>query len=352
MNFIPSAARDLRRPHAALSGCPVVAVTYLRQPGNSTTDCVVDGTILAVAQKKFEPLTRLVRFSATDGVDLTGLLYEPRKPRGVVVYLHGTGGSSVFDSKRTNLLAAELLDRDLAFFPFNNRGAHLIRRLRLRRGTKSKSIGGGMAYERVRDCIFDIDGALRFLRARGFREIHLAGHSTGANKIAVYDHYKPRNGVRRYVLLAGGDDVGLMHEQLGARRFRAALAKARERRRSEELVPPSISKSPMSWASLFDMINPDGDYNVFPFLEAMGRIKLSRRPLFRHLKTMRKPALSIYGDRDEYCFGNVSGCVAAMSDALGPKPNHEIVIVADADHGFSGKEAELGKVMADWLTLR
>ena len=296
-------------------------------------------------RKPAEPLCRLVRFEATDGVELTGLLYEPRRrTEHAAIYLHGTGGSSIFDSARTNTLAVEMTARGIAWFPFNNRGAHLVRRLK---GAKSEF--GGMAYERVRDGVPDIDGAVRALRARGFREIYLAGHSTGANKVALYDYYKKRNTVRRYILLAGGDDVGLMYEQLGARRFRSVLRRARALRASSEFAPRSVSEMPMSWRSLYDMINPDGDYNVFPFLEAMGRMKLSRKPLFRHLKATSRPALSIYGDRDEYCFGDVSGCVAAMADAVGANDNHEFVVMAGADHGFGGKEAELARLMADWL---
>jgi pimeloyl-ACP methyl ester carboxylesterase len=60
---------------------------------------------------------------------------------------------------------------------------------------------------------------VRELRRRGYRDITLIGHSTGANKIAVYDHYKPRNSIKRYVLLGGGDDTGILYEHLGPRRF-------------------------------------------------------------------------------------------------------------------------------------
>ena len=135
-----------------------------------------------------EPACRLVRFDATDGVGLAGLLYETREPRALV-WLHGTGGASVFESKRTNLLAKSLLAHGIAFFPFNNRGAHLVRRA----GRKL----GGAAFERIRECMFDIDGAVRELRRRGYRELYLAGHSTGANKVAVYDRLKPRNRFKR-----------------------------------------------------------------------------------------------------------------------------------------------------------
>ena len=297
-----------------------------------------------------EPLARLIRFEATDKAILSGLLYEPRRrTRRVAVFLHGTGGASIYDSNRTNLLAAEFTKRNIAWFPFNNRGAHLMRRLRVH-GPKKKSIGGGMAWELIRESIHDIDGVARMLRRRGYRELYLIGHSTGANKIALYDFYRKRNPFQKYVLLAGGDDVGLTYEQMGPRRFRSALKRARELRRSEDLVPKSVSKLPMSWRSLYDMINPDGDYNVFPFLEIMKGIRLSRKPKFRHVRGIRKPALAIYGERDEYCFGDVPRCVEILADAVGPKPNFEFVIMRDADHGFGGYEGELGALMAGWLT--
>lgn len=290
-----------------------------------------------------EPLCRVVRFEATDGVTLAGLLYEPKRATDrAAVFLHGTGGSSVFESARTNLLAAEFTAAGLAWFPFNNRGAGLMRNL----GGKPR---GGMAYERIRECVFDIDGALRELRRRGYTDVTLIGHSTGANKVAVYDHYKPRNRVRRYVLLAGGDDTGLLYDQLGPRRFARALAKARRLRDSDALVPPSLSGPVMSWRAWYDMANPDGDYNVFPFLEVMRNVRLSRRARFRYLRGIRKPTLVLYGENDQFCYGDVPRCVAILADALGPKPNFELAIMAGADHGFGGYEPELAGLILGWL---
>ena len=296
-----------------------------------------------------EPAGRLVRFDATDGVELFGMLFEPkRRTRRVAIFLHGTGGASIFDSRRTNRLAEEFVRNGVAYFPFNNRGAHLMKRLR-KRGVRRRSVSGGMAYERIRDCIHDIDGAVRELRSRGYRDFTLIGHSTGANKIAVYDHYRRRNPVRRYVFLAGGDDVGLNYTALGRRRFMTTLERARKLRSSEELMPFAVAGMRMSWKAFFDMSNPDGDYNVFPFLEVMRRIKLSKKPLFRHLRGVRKPSLVLYGEDDEYCFGDVSRCVSILAERIGPKPNFEFVIMEDADHGFGGREADLAQLVVSWL---
>lgn len=303
----------------------------------------------SAAQDRAEPPCRLVRFDAADGVELAGLLYEPRRAtQRAVVFVHGNGGASIFDSKRTNVLAAEFLAQRSAYFAFNNRGAHLLRNLKRGR----KSVRGGMAHERIRGCIPDLDGAARELRRRGYRDLTLIGHSTGANKVAVYDHYKPRNPYKRYVLLAGGDDTGILYDHLGPRRFRNALEKARamiKERRGAELVPPSISPMPLSWTSFCDMANPNGDYNVFPFVETFRNVRLSRRAPFRYVKTIRKPTLVLYGDADQYAFGDVPRCVQILAGALGPKPNIELGIIEDADHGFGGREEALARVIAAWM---
>ena len=299
---------------------------------------------MALGRRAPEPLGRLLRFDATDGAPLAGLLFEPRRAKRAVIFLHGTGGASVFESKRTNALALAFARKGLAYFTFNNRGAHLVRRL-------GRDLGG-MAYEKIRDCVFDIDGAVRELWSRGYRDLTLAGHSTGANKVAVYDFLKQRNRVKRYVLLAGGDDTGMLYEHLGARRFQAALVKARgmiHGRRGSELVPHALSSLPMSWRSFYDMANPNGDYNVFPFLEVMRNVRLSRRPRFRHVRGIRKPALFVYGENDESLYGDVSRCVAILAEALGARPNIEIAVMAGADHGFSGREEELAELIVGWM---
>lgn len=304
-----------------------------------------------------EPACRLVTFEAalrrSDAVALAGLLYEPKRrvagagpasspARRAIIWLHGGGGASVFESRRTNLLARLFVDRGIAFFPFNNRGSGVVRRA-------GRDLGGA-AFERIRDCVADIDGAIRELWRRGYRDLTLAGHSTGANKIAVYDHYKPRNRARRYVLIAGGDDTGLLYAHLGKRRFGAALTKARamiKARRGDVLAPGDFGSAMMSWRSLYDVANPNGDYNVFPFLEAMRGVRLSRRPPFRYIHAIRKPSLYVYGERDEYCFGDVPRCIAILSQHVSDRA--ELVVMRDADHGFSGREEELGALITDWI---
>ncbi|HEY0592346.1 MAG TPA: alpha/beta fold hydrolase [Thermoanaerobaculia bacterium] len=297
---------------------------------------------------------RLVSFRSTDGLALPGLLYEPpRKTTSVALFLHGNGDASVFYSaRRTNAFGEEMARRGMAFFAFNNRGAHLIKRLGRKTARRRESVLAGMTYETIRDCVFDVDGAIAMLRTEGYRRFHLIGHSTGANKICVYNRRKPRNPVARTVLLAPGDDVGIYYDQLGSARFERALTLAKVRiaaGRGRELAHRAFSPFPISWLSLHDTIDPEGEYNVFPFLDAIHGLGLSRKPLFRDYRRLRKPALVLFGENDEYCFGEVPRCVELLERHSAAPRRSKFVILPDADHGFHGREHEAGAIMADFL---
>lgn len=74
---------------------------------------------------------QLTHFKTTDSFLLPALLYEPKnKTDKVALYLHGNGSSSIFYNADTmNLFGEALKNAGISFFPFNNRGAHWIKKL-------------------------------------------------------------------------------------------------------------------------------------------------------------------------------------------------------------------------------
>lgn len=298
---------------------------------------------------------KLLSFETTDRLTLPGLLYEPeRRSRRVAIWLHGNGGSSVFYSTtRMNILGEELTRKGIAFFTFNNRGAETEKSLKRKRGRDSERVMLGYAHEVIRDCIHDVDGAIRGLREEEFDTFYLLGHSTGANKICFYDHRKRRNPVSAYVLLGPGDDVGIYFEQLGPARFEAALARAREMvaaGKGSRLAAKWVGPLPISWASLLDTIDPDGDYNVFPFLEVMRGLELSgEKRLFSEFRHLKRPTLVLFGADDEFCFGDVAGCVRILETFAPRRVPLTTGIIEETGHSFHGGERELGRRIARWL---
>jgi predicted alpha/beta hydrolase len=144
-----------------------------------------------------------VRFLAIDGHKLAGLLYWPTtKTKKVAIYLHGNGYGSIFESvEKMDIFASALNKNDIAFFPFNNRGSNMVRKLKRDVNGIEEETKGGTAYELIKDCVKDIDGAIEYLKTHGFEEFYLIGESTGANKICVYNYYKKAFDISKAVLL-------------------------------------------------------------------------------------------------------------------------------------------------------
>lgn len=299
--------------------------------------------------------TKLVRFESTDKLLLPGMLFEPKtKTSKVAINLHGNGSSSVFYSfERAESMARNLNEKSISFFTFNNRGAHYIKKLKIN-NEKKEEIKIGTAFELIRDCIKDIDGAINFLEQLGYNEFYLIGHSTGANKICVYNYYRPNNKIFRYVLLGGGDDTGIYYNQIGSKdKFEKYLDKAKkqvDKGNGRKLVPKYMADYIFSYQSFYDTCNPDGDYNTFPFNEYINNLKLSTKPLFKEYKSIKKPTLVIYGENDEYCWGDVRRIMDILKNETPNKSQFDFKIMEGADHGFDGYEEELSGLVARWLS--
>lgn len=290
-----------------------------------------------------------VQFSTKDGLSLPGLLFAPSKTNKAVIYLHGNGGSSAF-YVHDFTLAEELNKNNIAFLHFNNRGAELIKRLTICPPPHNVNKYFGAAYEKIKECIEDIDGAVSFLEQKGYQEIYLIGNSTGANKICVYNYYRPLNKIARYILIAGGDDTGHHYASLGKDKFYQLLKKAKEKiveGAGEEIICDLLPAEIISYQSFLDIADPDGDYNVFPFYEVINNIKLSRKPLFRHFQSIKKSTLVIYGELDEYSWGDV-GRIIEILKKYQPKFNYKII--QGADHRFQDNKKDLAKVIINWLS--
>lgn len=298
-------------------------------------------------------------FPATDQVKLPGLLFTPDKPtHKAAIWLHGMRSSIFYNSTWINALGHQLTDRGIAVLAFNNRGADDAKRLRLATDKPSEEedgrFQGGSFYELIADCVHDIDGAVEHLRQQGFSEFYLLGHSTGANKICAYDARVKSNPFSKYVLAGPGDDVGLFFEELGAKRFWQALHYAAKAVKSDpfKVMPKYTGMHPFSAQAAWDILNPDGNYNTFPFYEARTE-RLGSKPLFAEYRAITRPTLVIIGEQDEY-MTTAGGSQGALDILMRQTSNsmlktHDFMLVPFADHSFHDAEATFAETVAEWL---
>lgn len=313
--------------------------------------------------------TELIEFPTADNLSLPGVLFSPqKKTKKAGIFLHGNGSASVFYSQtRGKVLASHFAKAGISLLLFNNRGAHFIKTINRADPTQSSNknknpyyddVTLGTAYELIKDCQQDINGAVSFLQSKGYEEFYLIGHSSGANKICVYDHYQPddavKKSIKKYILLSGGDDTGIYFQIINNRRkFFQYLQEAKnkiEQGEGEKMIPHYIAQRWLSYQSFYDTANPDGDYNTFPFCEYTQQFKLSTQPLFHYFKKIVKPSLVIYGELD-HCIPGGDGQLAVeiLQKQVENKENFSFQVIPGADHSFHEMEDELAKRIVAWL---
>jgi pimeloyl-ACP methyl ester carboxylesterase len=301
-----------------------------------------------------------VSLLATDKVKLPGLLYQPdKKTHKAAVWLHGMGDNGTFyNPKRLNALGEALAKNDIGFLAFNNRGAHNRKSLHVDDDMlpeEDRRYLGGTHYELIADCVKDIAGAANLLAQRGFSELYLIGHSSGANKICAYHARARNNPFKKYVLAAPGDDLGLFFMQLGEKRYWQALKYAAAKIDGGDplhIMPKYTGMYPFSAQSAHDILDPNGAYNTCPYYESLHQ-RLGEKPLFKEYRSIDKPTLVIFGWEDEY-MGAAGGAEGALKILMRHTSNAQLkqtdfLSVAGAGHGFHDHEEEFAEKVSDWL---
>lgn len=125
---------------------------------------------------------RLVQFEATDGLRLNGLLADAGSDI-TIIHIHGKGGN-FYENNFVRKMYSEYPKMGFNFLAFNNRGHSTY----VEAYHSGQITYVGSAVEEFKDCLLDLDAAIKFAHTIGQRVV-LQGHSFGCEKITFYALY-------------------------------------------------------------------------------------------------------------------------------------------------------------------
>lgn len=282
----------------------------------------------------------LTQVTTVDGIELAGVVVEPRtrKKRVALIWLHGL--TSSFDSGQRLMgeLSAYCKGQGIGYFKFNTRGHHLVDY----GSSRIKRLAFvGATHERFQDSLKDIRAVIALAKRRGYRRIILAGHSTGAQK-ALYYAVRAHDPSVIAVLLAGpaSDIAGELQKiRPSALLQRVALAKRRAIKHPDELVPTSWG--PWSNARYVSLFTPGSVEEVFPYHRLGGNWTFLRR--------VRVPVFMISGEHDQYLTAPAKVLMEKFATIAVSTKQFTGVVVPGANHGFHGQHRAVVQAIATWL---
>jgi pimeloyl-ACP methyl ester carboxylesterase len=268
--------------------------------------------------------TEIQVFKTSDNERLHGALFTPAaEPSDLaLVLVHGVAMN--FYLPPLFVFGQELAARGFRSFVINTRGHDWISRA----GNLAKF--GGSAYETLKDCLPDLDGALDHLKRQGYRRFVLIGHSLGAIKSIIYQGTRQRSDVAGIVSCSAPRQF---YSERAARQpgFRELIAKAEgliAEGKGEELLTVGVGATP-------------GIFTARTHVNKYGRDDNNDcRP---YAKRLGCPLLALAGGEEPKFFYQYAREIAAAA------PHGSCTLVDGANHFYNRHTSEMVELIYQWL---
>lgn len=278
-----------------------------------------------------------VRFKTSDDVELRGW-FTDRGSDKAAIHIHGMSGNGYENLFLDNL--REMYNKNgIAFFSIDTRGSGIINSFwqggKLSKWGEGEKLGGS-CFEIFEESVYDIEGAIEYLKILGKSKFILQGHSLGGSKVVNYIVSKNNPEVISLVLLAPTDMPGWAATDPNHKKYLEKAKKLLSEVKGKELVGAQcwLDETPLS-AQTYPTISEEGtavdiygDKGEAP----LGKVKI--------------PTLIAYGDED-IGITRIDGTFHKWQkrvEKLGNK-NIQISLIHNASHSFKGFESKLEDVV-------
>lgn len=289
---------------------------------------------------------KIINFLATDGINLTGILYNiDNKTDKVILSIHGM--SSNCFKERDEIIAKKANENGIDYFCFNNRGSELTKYIRKNVNGKKEKLLGGTSYEDVLEGYEDIVGAILKLKELGYQEIYLQGHSLGCTKIVyTYNELKEEDdeileSIKGVILLSLIDIPTALKVYLRDKyESYVQLAEEKENEgKGLELMPKDSFIHPISVKSFlrYSKYNKDIDFARY------GEDKE-----FEKINNIDVPLMMRWGNDNEMILQKADELVDNMNTYI-HNARKDIDYIDGANHGYNDKEELLATQIIDFI---
>ena len=285
-----------------------------------------------------------VDFLATDGIELSGILYNGKeKNKKIILSIHGMASNCM--KTRDTIIAKNANENNIDYFCFNNRGSEIVKYISKNINGKKEKQLAGTAYEDVLESYEDIVGAILKLKELGYKDIYLQGHSLGCTKIVyTYNELLEEketdilNSIKGVILLSL-IDIPMAIKVYTGEKFEKYLKLAEEKENKLELMPTSSFIHPISVKTFlrYARDNKEIDFARYGRDNELEKLNNIKAPLFMRC-----------GNDNEMILQKADELVSMVSNLI-QNQNKDINYIDGANHSYNEKEEILAKEIIEFV---
>ena len=285
-----------------------------------------------------------VDFLATDGIELSGILYNGKeKNKKIILSIHGMASNCM--KTRDTIIAKNANENNIDYFCFNNRGSEIVKYISKNINGKKEKQLAGTAYEDVLESYEDIVGAILKLKELGYKEIYLQGHSLGCTKIVyTYNELLEEketdilNSIKGVILLSL-IDIPMAIKVYTGEKFEKYLKLAEEKENKLELMPTSSFIHPISVKTFLRYARDNKEIDF---------ARYGRDNELEKLNNIKAPLFMRWGNDNEMILQKADELVSMVSNLI-QNQNKDINYIDGANHSYNEKEEILAKEIIEFV---
>lgn len=283
----------------------------------------------------------IIRVPAKRGLELKGAIFGGGSMESVVIMISGIC-SNVFQNDLLTASGNLLMKNGIAFIAGHTTDAFSC--MGYSDLIAGKQIYTGTVFSDFNIIYEDVDAYIKYAKDLGFKDIILAGHSLGSNKIIHYLGNTSEETVNYFIVTA---PVDLAHWFRVMPDAEQCLEEAKDmiaKDRGKDILPRLFGGfSPMTAESVLNLYNASNLKNC-PVISNEGETK--------SLADIKVNGHFVIGEKDSLVNDNPKGFLQAINSHCKNPAGNGITVIPDASHIFYGKHEEYAQAILDIVSGR
>lgn len=278
----------------------------------------------------------IIRVNTPRGLELKGAMWGNNSMESVVILMSGIC-SNVFQNDLLTATGELLSKNNIAFIAGQAMDAFSM--IAYSDFSTNKQRYTGVVFDDFSLVYEDVEAYVKYAKHLGFKNIILAGHSLGSNKIIHYLGSTPDNDVD-YFIVSAPVDLEYWWDVFEERDYYLNTAqKFVDDGRGKEILPFVFGGfSPMCADTLLSFYNASNLKNC-PVLSNKGETN--------SLASIKVKGAFIIGERDSMTDGDAKGFMEKINSYCKKPDENKVIVIPDASHIFYGKHEEYAKVILE-----
>ena len=270
------------------------------------------------------------------GTILEGVLFcQTKNPDTILILITGIHGN-LFTNK-FNYNFGQILNKGNIDFIFAQTCDTFEKTKRTNIKTRKEEFVGSF-NEDFKNIEEDIEAFIIYAEKNKYKNIYLAGHSLGANKIVYYLSRNHDKRIKKYIILSPTNITYLLNGV--TEEEKNIIREYKKTGKDDELIPFEL----FGWLQCITRTAYDWVFN-----NILNNVHIEINADFSQINNIEQSGAMLIGTYDRFSFGDPSGFLENINNHTKHPENNKLIFVPQTGQTYQGKQQEVAEILLNLI---